>query len=121
MIKSSVSGQSQKSAHQGFADRGEEHGFYRHFKELTVWTDNLVSSTLDNPPSRWESSVQKHCTITSDLTHLSKRSNFQRKWRKLTRYYTANYDLVLSMRNNKLTISLEYKGKEYGVAGVQFD
>jgi hypothetical protein len=97
------------------------HTFVRHFKHLTPWTDSLVSSTAEVPPSRWDPSVHKHCTITSDLTRLNKSSNFETRWRKLRRYYTANYDLVLGLKNNNLTIALEHRGKRYGVADVQFE
>jgi hypothetical protein len=65
--------------------------------------------------------VQKHCVITSDLTALNKRDNFQRRWRRFRRYYTANYDLVMGVKNNNLTISLEHRGRKYGVADVQFE
>ena len=80
----------------------------------------LVSSSLDIPPTRWDSSVNKHCTITSDLISLSKK-NFDVRLRHWKRYYTANYELVINVRNNNLTIWLEHNGKLYGVASVEFD
>ena len=65
--------------------------------------------------------VQRHCFITSDLTHLKKSAHFQRRRRWFRRYYTANYDLVMGVKNNNLTISLEHGGLRYGVAKVEFE
>jgi hypothetical protein len=64
--------------------------------------------------------VHKHCTITSDLT-LADKKVFQKKWRKFRRYSTASYELVMGVKNNNLTISLECGGVRYGVADVQFE
>ena len=84
------------------------------------YADGLKSSQ-DVPPTRWDESVVKHCTITSDLSSLDKKSAFDRRWRKWHRYYTANYELVMGVRNNNLTIHLEYRGRQYGAAKVEFD
>lgn len=65
--------------------------------------------------------MQRHCIITSDLTRLKKSQNFERRWRKFRRYYTADYELVMGVGNNNLTIALEHRGKKYGVADVQFE
>ena len=101
-------------------DQTFRHAFKRNFKHLTPWVDVLVSSTDDVPPVRWEHSVEKHCTITSDLTSL-KKSYFDRRWRKWRKYYVANYDLVMGVRNDFLSIWLEYNGQKYGVASVEFE
>ncbi|MCJ1376934.1 hypothetical protein MMC17_000024 [Xylographa soralifera] len=100
------------------------HSFIRNFKQTTLWTDRLVSSTLDVQPTRWSPQdpfVKKHCTITSDLTQLNKKDNFERRWRRFRRYYTAEYDLVMGVKNNNLTILLEHKGQKFGVANVEFE
>ena len=97
------------------------HTFTRNFKHLSPWMDSLVSSTLEAPPQRVnDPSVHRHCTITSDLTHLKKKK-FKRKWRKLSPYYVADYDLLLQLKGNHLALALEYMGQQYGVANVEFE
>jgi hypothetical protein len=102
-------------------DQVFRHSFKRNFKTLTPWVDVLVSSADDIPPPRWDPSVHKHCAITSDLTHLDKKNTFDGGWRKWRRFYTANYELCMGVKNNNLTMALEYKGQRYGVAKVEFD
>ena len=97
------------------------HAFSRHFRAVEPWVDSLVSSTEQIPPQRaTDPSVHKHCTITSDLTHLPKRL-FKRRWRKLVPYYTADYELLLQLRGNELCMALQYGGREYGIAQVEFE
>lgn len=98
-----------------------EHTFSRDFRRLMPWVDSLVSSNLEVPPQRCsDPSVQKHCTITSDLTYLKKRS-FRRRWKKIIPYYSADYDLLLQLKGNNLAMALQYNGKEYGVAQIEFE
>ena len=94
----------------------------RTFTQLTPWVDHLVSSTADVPPPRWDLSVFKHCTITSDLTHLP-RSDFdsQRRTWHSNRYFSARYELVMGVRGGVLSVALEYRGHRYGVGNVDFD
>ncbi|KAI9683419.1 MAG: hypothetical protein M1829_005491 [Trizodia sp. TS-e1964] len=101
-------------------DEKFSHSFYRPFRKCLPWEDSLVSCELDVPPLRWDSSVTKHCTIKSDLTHLHK-SNFKRKWKNWRRYYTANYNLVIRVNGAKLNFELSYNNQTYGVASVEFD
>ena len=96
------------------------HTFVRNFKTLDPWKDCLVSSTKDVAPQRWQDGVVKHCTVTSDLTSLSKK-NFQKRWRRLHHYYTAKYDLVMNVKSSNLTMSLEFKEKRYGVGNIEFE
>lgn len=98
------------------------HGFHRDFRHLTMWKDTLVSCMADNPPTRLEAPVTRLCTITSDLTHLKKRAFAnRRRWRLFERYYTARYTLCLGVHNNNLTFMLEFDGRQYGLANVDFD
>ncbi|KAL8831907.1 MAG: hypothetical protein Q9170_005100 [Blastenia crenularia] len=96
------------------------HVFHRDFLYLGPWKDSLVSCTSDPPPSRLEPPVIKLCSITTDLTHLSKK-HFARRWRRFQRYYTAHYTLCLGLRDNNLTFSLEFQGRQYSAASVEFD
>ncbi|KAI9763900.1 MAG: hypothetical protein M1840_009012 [Geoglossum simile] len=90
------------------------YAFSRHFNTLTPWSDALVSSTADHPPSRYDpSSVHKHGTIISDLTHL-KKSKFKRKWRKWRPYYVAEYELVMSLKGGDLGFALAWGGRTWG-------
>ena len=92
------------------------HSFSRHFRNVDPWVDSLVSSTAAIPPQRAsDPSVHKHCTITSDLTHLPK-NMFKRRWRRLVPYYTADYELLLQLRGNELSMALNYAGRDYGIA-----
>ncbi|KAL9629086.1 MAG: hypothetical protein Q9204_005479 [Flavoplaca sp. TL-2023a] len=75
---------------------------------------------LSVPPTRLEAPVTKLCTITSDLTHLKKKA-FASHWRIFQRYHTANYMLCLAVHNNNLTFKLEFEGRQYGVANIDFD
>ena len=98
-----------------------KHSFSRHFRSVEPWIDSLVSSTLEVPPQRAnDPSVHKHCTITSDLTHLPKKM-FKRRWRKFVPYYTADYELLLQLRGNELCMALQYGGREFGLAQVEFE
>ena len=102
-------------------EQSTAHTFSRNFKHLTPWIDSLVSSTEEVPPQRvHDPSVHRHCTITSDLSHLKKKK-FKRKWRKLSSYYVADYDLLLQLKGNHLALALEYMGQQYGVANVDFE
>ncbi|KAL8757027.1 MAG: hypothetical protein Q9184_004318 [Pyrenodesmia sp. 2 TL-2023] len=98
----------------------KKHSFHRDFRHLGPWTDNLVSCASEVPPSRLEAPAVKLCTITSDLSHLKKKS-FDRHWRKFQPYYTARYTLCLGLQDDNLTFRLEYEGQQYGVAYVDFD
>lgn len=73
------------------------------------------------PPTRWSPSVTKHCTVVSDLTSLDKNAAFEKRRRRFRKYYVANYELAMNVRNNNLTIWLEYGGQRYGVANVDFE
>ncbi|KAI9773266.1 MAG: hypothetical protein M1839_002178 [Geoglossum umbratile] len=94
-------------------DHAFNYTFSRHFRTLTPWSDSLVSSDADQPPSRFGSSVRKHCTIISDLTHL-KKSRFKRKWRNWRPYYVAEYELVMSLKGGHLGFALAWGGKRWG-------
>jgi hypothetical protein len=96
------------------------HTFFRSFRTATPWSDSLVSCTLDRPPQTKDDSVQKHCSIVSDLSHL-KKSQFKRRWRHWRPYYTANYQLVMNLRGGNLGFELVYGGMKYGVAQMEFD
>ncbi|KAI9759750.1 MAG: hypothetical protein M4579_002135 [Chaenotheca gracillima] len=96
------------------------HKFFRHFTEIKPWRDCLVSSALDIPPMQWNDAVSKHCTIQSDLTQLDK-GRFKHKWKNWKRYYTADYELVMGLRNNNLSFELKFRSQTYGVASVEFD
>ena len=70
--------------------------------------------------------VQKLCAITSDLTHLNKKSGagagFKRKWRGLKPYYVAEYDIEMGVRNGaQLVFGLKYRDQRFGVASVEFE
>ena len=97
------------------------HKFYRHFRHLEVWKDELVSCSLDVPPTREDQSITKLCTVVSDLTYLKKRSSFKRNWSRFKPYYLAYYDIVFHVENNNLRFTLEYNGQNYGVASVEFE
>ena len=96
------------------------HGFHRDIRKLTKWKDTLVYCISDVPPTRLEATVTKLCTITSDLTHLKKKA-FASHRRIFKRYYTAHYMLCLGVHNKNLTFKLDFEGRHYGVANVDFD
>ncbi|KAL8714311.1 MAG: hypothetical protein Q9220_001642 [cf. Caloplaca sp. 1 TL-2023] len=96
------------------------HTFHRDFRYLSAWKDNLVSCSADTPPRRFEAPVARICTITSDLTRIKKK-HFARHWRKFRSYKTAHYILCLGVQENNLTFKLEFCGRQYGVANIDFD
>ncbi|KAI9865698.1 MAG: hypothetical protein M1813_002156 [Trichoglossum hirsutum] len=102
-------------------DHTFSYAFSRHFKTVTPWTDTLVSSDADQPPTRHDPAiVHKHCNIISDLTHL-KKSKFTRRWQNWKPYYVAEYELIMNLKNNNLGFALQYNGTRYGAANVNVD
>ena len=98
------------------------YGFSRIFTELEPWKDVLVSSESPTPPTRVDEQVQYHCVLKSDLTSLSLRHDFKRHRIDFrSHYYTAEYDLVLSLADNNLTLALSFNGRNQGLVTVEFD
>jgi hypothetical protein len=96
------------------------HDFHRHFRNCVPWESILVSSEADSPPQRKDSTVVNHCTVTSDLSHVSK-AMFKRRWRNCRRFYTAEYQLLMSLKGNNIKFELSFSGQTFGVKDVTFD
>ena len=88
----------------------------RSFKKLAVWEDTLVCSTEFPPPNRAGPSVYNHCLIRSDLRHLDIKRDFRKIRRGFSTSYLAEYDLILSLKDDYLDFCLSYQGKRFGAA-----
>ena len=81
-----------------------------------------MSSESPTPPTRVDEHVQYHCVLKSDLTSFSLRHDFKRHRIDFRNYYyTADYDLVVSLRDNNLTLALSFNGIDQGLVTVEFD
>jgi molecular chaperone DnaK (HSP70) len=82
--------------------------FIRNFKKVMVWNDELLVCEADIPPRRMEPSVQKLCTLRTDLQGL-KKSQFRRRWKNWRTYYVAEYDLSRYSGLGPTNISISFQ------------
>ncbi|KAI5807165.1 hypothetical protein EDC01DRAFT_781954 [Geopyxis carbonaria] len=104
----------------------EQHTATRHFtrsfrKYSGPWFDALVYCESDTAPSRITPEVKHLCTIETDLSGV-KKSEYEKRWKRWSKFYTARYSLDVSVRSGGMMFQLCFKGASYGgVAKVDFE